>query len=88
MTRHKVKRNEFRLGSGAMVNIDYWTDARSASVAAFDMNGNQVSRAVYQATVGDGDDFGPDVQKALIDSLANALEYALTRNPDLHVRSR
>lgn len=85
MTRHKIKRNEFRLGNGAMVNIDYWTDAKSASVAAFDMNGNQVSRAVYHASVGDPAEFGPDVQKALIDSLANALEYALTRNPDLHV---
>jgi hypothetical protein len=87
MTRHKVKRNEFRLGSGAMVNIDYWTDEKSASVAAFDMDGHQVSRAVYHATVANPADFGPDVQKALIDSLANALEYALTRNPDLHVVS-
>ncbi len=88
MTRHKVKRNEFRLGNGAMVNIDYWTDAKSASVAAFDMSGRQVSRAVYQASVADAADFSPEVQKALIDSLANALEYALTRNPDLHVVSR
>ncbi len=87
MTRHKVKRNEFRLGNGAMVNIEYWTDARTASVGAFDMNGEQASRATYQATVGDGDDFGPEVQKALVDSLANALEYALTRNPELHLRS-
>ncbi|HKB60571.1 MAG TPA: hypothetical protein VKC56_11060 [Gallionellaceae bacterium] len=85
MTRHKVKRNEFRLANGAMVNIDYWTDDKSASVAAFDMDGNQVSRAVFHASVASPADFGPDVQKALVDSLANALEYALTRNPDLHV---
>lgn len=88
MTRHKVKRNEFRLGSGDMVSIEYWTDAASASVAAFGTDGRQVSRAVYQATVGDAADFSPEVQKAMIDSLANALEYALIRNPELHVRTR
>lgn len=88
MTRHKVKRNEFRLGNGAMVNIDYWTDGKSASVAAFDMDGNQVSRAVYHASVAETADFGPELQKALVDSLANALEYALTRHPELHVVSR
>lgn len=88
MTRHKVKRNEFRLANGAMVNIDYWTDQNSASVAAFDVNGKQVSRAVYHASVAESADFGPELQKALVDSLANALEYALTRNPDLHVVSR
>jgi hypothetical protein len=43
---------------------------------------------VYPASVTEPADFGPDVQKALIDSLANALEYALSRNPDLHVVSR
>ncbi len=88
MTRHKVKRNEFRLGSGAMVSIEYWTDGKSASVAAFDTSGNQASRAVYHASVADPADFGPEVQKAMIDSLANALEYALIRNPELHVLSR
>ncbi len=87
MTRHKVKRNEVRLGSGEMVSIEYWTDATTANVAAFGTDGHQVSRAVYQAAVGDGN-FNPEVQKAMIDSLANALEYALIRNPELHVLSR
>jgi len=88
MTRHKVKRNEFRLGSGVGVSIEYWTDATTASVAAFGTDGRQVSRAVYQASVGSADEFTPEVQKAMIDSLANALEYALIRNPELHVRNR
>ncbi len=88
MTRHKMKRNDFRLGTGTAVSIEYWTDAKTASVAAFDTDGHQVSRAVYQATVADNADFSPDVQKAMVDSLANALEYALIRNPELHVRAR
>lgn len=88
MTRHKVKRNEFRLGNGAMVSIEYWTDANTASVAAFGTDGHQASRAAYHATVGDASEFTPEVQKAMIDSLANALEYALIRNPELHLRSR
>ncbi len=88
MTRHRVKRNEFRLGSGDMVSIEYWTDPTTANVAAFDTNGHQISRAIYHATVSDVDDFTPEVQKAMIDSMANALEYALIRNPELHVRNR
>ncbi len=88
MTRHKLKRNDFRLGSGVGVSIDYWTDSTSASVAAFDTDGHQVSRAVYQASVANADEFTPEVQKAMVDSLANALDYALIRNPELHVRTR
>jgi hypothetical protein len=88
MTRHKVNRNDFRLDSGAMVNIEYWTDATSVHVAAFDADGHQVSLASYRATVDTTDDLGPKLQEALVDSLANALEYALIRNPELHVRKR
>ncbi len=88
MTRHRIKRNEFRLGSGDMVSIEYWTDPASANVAAFDVNGHQISRAVYHATVSDADAFTAEVQKAMVDSMANALEYALIRNPELHVRNR
>ena len=88
MSRHKVNRNDFRLDSGAMVNIEYWTDATSVHVAAFDADGHQVSLAAYRASVENADDFSPELQAALIDSLANALEYALIRNPELHVRKR
>lgn len=88
MTRHKVSRNDFRLDSGAMVNIEYWSDATSVHVAAFDADGHQVSRASYRATVDSAEDLTPERQKALVDSLANALEYALIRNPELHVRKR
>lgn len=88
MTRHKVKRNEFRLGSGAAVSIEYWTDSTSVHVAAFDTDKHQISRAAYHASVGAADDLTPGLQEALIDSLANALEYALIRNPELHVQKR
>ena len=88
MTRHKVKRNEFRLESGAAVSIEYWADTTAIHVAAFDVDGHQASMAVYHASVGAPDDLSPELQEALIDSLANALEYALIRNPELHVRKR
>lgn len=88
MTRHKVKRNEFRLESGPVVNLEYWTDASSVHVAAFDADGLQVSRAVYRASLDAADALNPELQDALVDSLANALEYALIRNPELHVRKR
>lgn len=88
MTRHKVKRNEFRLGSGAAVSIEYWTEPTAVHVAAFDTDGYQISQAAYHASVGTADDLGSELQEALIDSLANALEYALIRNPELHVRKR
>ncbi len=88
MSRHKVNRNDFRLDSGAMVNIEYWTDATSVHVAAFDADGRQVSLAAYRASVENADDLSPELQTALIDSLANALEYALIGNPELHVRKR
>lgn len=88
MTRHKVKRNEFRLESGPVVNLEYWTDPASVHVAAFDASGQQISRAVYRASLDAADALAPELQDALVDSLANALEYALIRNPELHVRKR
>jgi hypothetical protein len=88
MTRHKVKRNEFRLENGAVVNLEYWTDSTSVHVAAFDADGCQVSLAAYRASVDAADDLTPERQEALIDSLANALEYALVRKPELLVRKR
>ena len=88
MTRHKVKRNEFRLENGAVVNLEYWTDATAVHVAAFDTDGKQVSLAKYQASVDTADDLSPELQEALIDSLANALEYALIRKPELYLRRR
>jgi hypothetical protein len=88
MTRHKVKRNEFRLESGPVVNLEYWADATSVQVAAFDADGRQVSSAVYRAAVDTADDLTPELQEALVDSLANALEYALVRKPELLVRKR
>lgn len=88
MTRHKVNRNEFRLENGAAVNIEYWTDSKKVHVAAFDTDKRQISVAEYHASVEAADDLNPQLQKALIDSLANALEYALIRNPELHVRKR
>ncbi len=88
MTRHKLNRNEFRLANGAMVNIEYWTDATTVHVAAFDPDKHQASLAEYHASVPAADDLTPTRQAALIDSLANALEYALIRNPELHIRKR
>lgn len=88
MTRHKVKRNEFRLEDGAVVSLEYWTNATAVHVAAFDMNGNRISLAEYRAAVDTADDLSPELQEALVDSLANALEYALIRKPELHVRKR
>lgn len=88
MTRHKLNRNEFRLENGATVDIEYWTDSTSVHVAAFDTDKRQSSVAEYHASVGSADDLNPRLQAALVDSLANALEYALIRNPELHVRAR
>lgn len=88
MTRHKIKRNEFRLGSGAAATIEYWTDSTSVHVAAFDTDKHQISQAEYRASVGAADDLTPELQEALVDSLANALEYALIRKPELLVRKR
>ena len=88
MTRHKINRNDFRLENGEMVNIEYWTDTTSVHVAAFDAYGHQVSQATYRASVDTADALNPKLLEALIDSLANALEYALIRNPELHVRKR
>jgi hypothetical protein len=88
MTRHKLNRNEFRLESGAKVSIEYWTDSTAVHVAAFDTDKHQVSLAEYHASVHAADELTPELQEALIDSLANALEYALIRNPELHVRKR
>ncbi|HUX90995.1 MAG TPA: hypothetical protein VMV48_09950 [Gallionellaceae bacterium] len=86
MTRHKVKRNEFRLENGAKVNIEYWTDANKVHVAAFGADGHQISVPAFQAHVDAADDLNPQLQEALIDSMANALEYALIRKPELYVR--
>lgn len=86
MSRHRVKRNEFRLGNGAKVTIEYWIDSTNVHVAAFDADGRQASIAVYHAYVDAADNSSPQVQEALIDSLANALEYALIRKPELCLR--
>lgn len=88
MTRHKVKRNEFRLESGPVVNLEYWTDPTSVHVAAFEADGRQASIATYRASVGAADDLTPELQEALVDSLANALEYALVRKSGLLVWKR
>jgi len=88
MTRHKLKRNEFRLANDAVANIEYWSDATKVSVAAFGADGHQVSVATYQAHVDPAADLNSQLQEELIDSLANALEYALSRKPELHVRKR
>lgn len=88
MTRHRVKRNEFRLGNGAKVTVEYWTDSTAVYVAAFDTDGHQASVAVYHAYVDAADNFSPQIQEALIDSLANALEYALIHKPELHLRKQ
>ena len=88
MTRHKVKRNEFRLEDGAIVNLEYWTNSTTVHVAAFDVDGNRISLAEYHASVDTPDDLTPERQEALVDSLANALEYALIRKPSLHAQNR
>lgn len=88
MTRHKLNRNEFRLGNGATVNIEYWTDATKVHVAAFGADGHQISLVTYQATVDSADNLSSELQESLINSLANALEYELMNNPELHVRKR
>lgn len=88
MTRHKLKRNEFRLEDRSLATIEYWTDADKVHVAAFGTDGHQISVATYLAQVDAATDLTPQRQEALIDSLANALEYALIRNPELHVRQR
>lgn len=88
MTHHKVKRNEFRLEDGRTVSIEHWTNATTVQVAAFGTDGHQISHAAYRAAVDNADDLSPQLQKALIDSLANALEYALIRNPELHLRKQ
>lgn len=88
MNRHRVKRNEFRLEDGTEVSIEYWTDPTSACVAAFGADGHQISLAVYRASVESADAFSPQIQKTLIDSLANALEYGLINHPDIHIRKR
>ena len=88
MNRHRVKRNEFRLGDGSAVSIEYWTDPKTVCVAAFDTDGHQTSLAVYQATVDSADAVNPQIQETLIDSLANALEYDLINHPEIHIRKR
>lgn len=88
MSKHRVKRNEFRLGDGAAVSIEYWTDPTTVRVAAFGADGHQISHAVYQASVDSADALKPQIQESLIDSLSNALEYELINHPDIHVRKR
>ena len=88
MTRHKVNRNDFRLENGASVSIEYWTDASAVHVAAFDIDKHQISTVEFHASTGTADDLNPELQAALIDSLANALEYALIRKPELYLRKR
>ena len=88
MNRHRVKRNEFRLGDGSAVSIEFWTDPKTVCVAAFGTDGHQISIAVYQASVDSADAINPQIQDSLIDSLANALEYDLINHPEIHVRKR
>lgn len=88
MTRHKLNRNDFRLENGATVSIEYWTDATAVHVAAFDPAKHRVSLAEYHASVDTADDLSPGLQESLVNSLANALEYELINNPELHVRKR
>lgn len=88
MSRHKIKRNDFRLGNGATVSIESWTNSITVHVAAFDTDGHQISLAVYQASVDSADYFSPQIQATLIDSLANALEYDLINHPEIHIRKR
>lgn len=88
MNRHRIKRNEFRLGNGATVGIESWTDPTSVHVAAFDTDGHQISLAAYTASIDGADHFSPQIQTALIDSLANALEYDLMNHPEIHIRKR
>lgn len=88
MNRHRLKRNEFRLGDGSAVSIEYWTDPKNVCVAAFGTDGHQVSTAIYKASANNTDTFNAEAQESLIDSLANALEYDLTNHPEIHVRKR
>ncbi len=89
MNRHRMKRNEFRLGDGSAVSIEYWVEPKTVSVAAFGADGHQVSVAAYHAAVDNADAaIAPEVQASLIDSLANALEYELINHPEIHIRKR
>ncbi len=88
MSRHKVKRNDFRLGDGSAVTIEYWINSTTVHVAAFDTDKHQISAAEYSASVAVADDLTPELKEALVDSLANALEYALIRKPEVLVRKR
>jgi hypothetical protein len=88
MSRHRIKRNEFRLDSGAVVSIEYWIDSTTASVAAYDADGHQISLSVYHASVDNADDFTQQAQDALVSSLANMLEYDLMNHPEIYVRPR
>ena len=49
---------------------------------------HQISTVEFHASTGSADDLNPELQEALIDSLANALEYALIRKPELYLRKR
>lgn len=88
MTRHRMKRNEFRLGNGAMVTVEYWIDPTTINVAAYDTDGHQASIAVYQASVDASDNLTPATQGALLDSLANALQYDLINKAERCLRSQ
>ncbi len=88
MIHHRVKRNDFRLGNGATVTIESWINSTTVHVAAFGMDGHQLSLATYQAHLDNPDLFTPKTQKSLIDSLATQLEYDLINNPELHIRKR
>ncbi len=88
MTRHRMKRNEFRLGNGATVTVEYWIDPTTINVAAYDTDGHQASIAVYQASLDAADNLNPQIQGALIDSMANALEYDLINKPERCLRKQ
>ncbi len=86
MIHHRMKRNDFRLGDGAMVTIEHWTDANKVHVAAFGIDGHQASVATYEASVDGNGSMKPEVHDWLVDSLANALEYDLINHPEISVR--
>ncbi len=86
MNRHRLKRNEFRLGDGSAVSIEYWTDPKNVCVAAFGTDGHQISTAVYRASTDNSDTFDAQTQESLLHSLANALEYELINHPEIYVR--
>jgi hypothetical protein len=88
MNHHRIRRNEFRLDDGRTVTIEAWTHGTTASTAAFDSDGHQISTATYQAHMDNPDQFTSEAQASLIDSLAAQLEYDLINKSELLLRTR